>query len=263
VGAFRKEGSMQTRWTSSSGFPAWTPRKRARRSGLLRSGIALPIAALALGASAAAAEDAPDRRVGFSVERSREVANDWVTAVLSASHEDPKAAEVASRINRDMGWAMGLAKARSAVRTRSGGYSTHPVHDPERQDLRHWRGVQEIVLESADVEAVTALVGELQERLQVQSLGFSVSPERRRAIEEELVAEALTAFQQRAELVRKSFAAGGYRLVEVHVGTAGGGPPPVRPMMRAMAAEAEMMPPALEGGTSEISVSASGSIELK
>jgi predicted secreted protein len=236
-------------------------RVRASRSGRLLAAIAFPLAALV--ASAAAAEDAPDRRVGFSVERSREVANDWVTAVLSASHEDPKAAEVASRINRDMTWAMGLAKARSAVRTRSGGYSTFPVHDPKRQDVRHWRGVQEIVLESADVEAVTALVGELQERLQVQSLAFSVSPERRRKIEEELVAETLAAFQQRAELVRQSFGATGYRLVEVHVGTGGGGPPPVRPMMRTMAAQAEMAPPALEGGTSEIMVSASGAIELK
>jgi predicted secreted protein len=236
---------------------------RASRSGRLSAAIALPLAALGLGTSAATAADAPDRRVGFSVERSREVANDWVTAVLSVSHEDPKAAEVAARINRDMSWAMGLAKAQSAVRTRSGGYSTFPVHDPQRRDLRHWRGVQEIVLESADVAAVTALVGELQQRLQVQSLAFSVSPERRRAIEEELVAEALAAFQQRAELVRKSFEASGYRLVEVQVGTAGGGPPPVRPMMRTMAAQAEMMPPAVEGGTSEITVSASGAIELK
>ncbi len=237
--------------------------RAALRMRLLVAARMLPLGALLLGAAAAAAEDVPDRRVGFSVERSREVANDWVTAVLSVSHEDPKAAEVAARINRDMSWAMGLAKAKAAVRTRSGGYSTYPVHDPKRGDVRNWRGVQEIVLESGDVSAVTALVGELQERLQVQSLGFSVSPERRRKIEEELVSEALQAFQERAELVRKSFGAGGYRLVEVQVGSSGAAPPPVRPMMRTMAAQAEMMPPAVEGGTSEISVSASGSIELK
>jgi predicted secreted protein len=230
---------------------------------LLGAALALPVAALWLAAPARAAEDAPDRRVGFAVERSRDVANDWVTAVLSVTHEDPKAAEVAARINRDMTWAMGIAKAKTAVRTRSGGYSTYPVHDPKRGEVRQWRGTQEIVLESGDVDAVTALVGELQERLQLQSLGFSVSPERRRGIEQELVAEVLQAFQERAELVRKSFGAAGYRLVEVHVGTGGGGPPPIRPMLRTMAADAEMMPPAVEGGTSEISVSANGSIELK
>jgi predicted secreted protein len=213
--------------------------------------------------AASAAEDVPDRRVGFSVERSREVANDWVTAVLSVTHEDPSPAEVAARINRDMTWALGLAKARSAVRSRTGGYSTQPVYDPKRGSVRGWRGMQEIVLESSDPAAVTALVGELQERLQVQSLATSVSPERRRKVEDELVAEALQAFQARADLVRRSFGAAGYRLVEVHVGTGGGGPPPIRPMMRAMAAEAEMAPPAIEAGTSEISASANGTIELK
>ncbi len=225
------------------------------------AGIALVACVAATGAFAA--EDRPNRRVGFSVERSSEVANDWVTGVLSVTHEDPSAAEVAARINRDMTWALDLAKKRSPVRARSGGYSTLPVHDPKRGSVRHWRGAQELVLESGDVAALTALVGELQERLQVQSLAFSVSPERRRKIEEELVVEALEAFQTRADLVRRTFGASGYRLVEVHVGTGGGGPPPVRPMMRAMAADAEMMPPAVEGGTSEITASAHGSIELE
>jgi predicted secreted protein len=219
--------------------------------------------ALALAAPAAAQEPGPNRRVGFSVDRSREVPNDEVTAILSVTHEDPSAAEVATRINRDMGWALGLAKARATVRARSGGYSTYPISDPKRANVRHWRGAQELVLESGDVDAVTALVGQLQERLQVGSLAFSVSPERRRAVEDELIAEALQAFQARAEIVRRSFGASRYRLVEVHVGTGGGGPPP-RPMMRGMmAAEAAMEPPALEGGTSEIAVTANGSIELE
>jgi predicted secreted protein len=225
--------------------------------------IAIAAAGLAaLAAGARAAEDRPHRRVGFSVESSREVANDWMTAVVSVTHEDASAAEVAERINADMGWALGLAKSRSAVRSRTGGYSTQPVHDPKRGGIRHWRGTQELVLEGSDVAALTSLLGELQSRLQLQSLGFSVSPERRRKIEDELVAEALAAFQARADLVRRTFGAPGYRLVEVHVGTGGGGPP-IPPMMRAMAAEAAMAPPAVEGGTSEITATANGAIELE
>jgi len=220
--------------------------------------------ALALAAPSGAQEPGPNRRVGFSVDRSREVANDQVTAVLSVTHEDPNASEVAARINRDMGWALGLAKARATLRARSGGYSIHPISDPKRANLRHWRGAQEIVLESGDVEAMTALVGQLQERLQVGSVAFSVSPERRREVEDELLGEVLQAFQARAELVRRGFGASRYRLVEVQVGTGGGGPLPVRAVMRGMmAAEAEMPAPALEGGTSEIAVSAQGSIELE
>jgi predicted secreted protein len=225
--------------------------------------VGILVLTLLLVGSAGAAEDRPDRRVGFSVERSREVANDWVTAVLTVTHEDPSAAAVAAKINADMGWALGLAKGRSGVRARSGGYSTQPVSDPKRGNVHHWRGVQQLVLESGDVGALTALVGELQARLQLESLGFSVSPERRREVEDELVAEVIAAYQARAELVRKSFGASGHRLVEVQIGTGGGVPMPVRPMMRAMAAEADMAPPAVEGGTSRIEASASGTIELE
>ena len=227
-----------------------------------RTLVAVVLASM-LGAPAGAREDQPDRRVGFSVERSREVANDWVTAVLSTTHEDANPAEVAAGINRDMAWALALAKGRSAIRTRSGGYSTQPVTDPQRGNVRHWRGEQQLVLESGDVAALTALVGELQARLQLDSLGFSVSPDRRREVEDELVAEVIRAFQARADLVTRSFGASKHRLVEVQIGTGGGGPPPMRPMMRMMAADAEMAPPAVEAGTSRIEVSAGGAIELE
>jgi len=225
--------------------------------------VGLLVAALLPGAPALAKEDQPERRVGFSVERSREVPNDWLTAVLSVTHEDPSAAEVAGKVNADMAWALGLAKSKSGVRAQSGGYSTQPVSDPKRGNVRHWRGVQQLVLEGSDVGAMTGLLGELQSRLQLESLSFSVSPERRRAVESELVAEVIEAFQARAELVRRSFGAAGHRLVEVQIATGGGMPIPVRPMLRTMAAEADLAPPAVEGGTSRIDVSASGSIELE
>jgi predicted secreted protein len=236
-------------------------RREAGPGWAARAGFAVGIC-LAATAAFAQQVDRPNRRVGFSVERSREVANDWATALLSVTHEDPSAAEVAARINRDMAFALDLAKKRSSVRARTSGYTTLPIQDPKRGNVRHWRGTQELVLESGDVAALTGLIGELQAKLQLQSLAFSVSPGQRRKVEEELAVEALEAFQARADLVRKTFGASGYRLVEVHVGTGGGGPPP-RPMMREMmAADAAMMPPAVEGGTSEITASANGSIEL-
>ncbi len=57
------------------------------RAGL---GIALSVlAAAGLVAPVARADEAEVRnQVSFSVERSREVENDWVTAVVGATHED-------------------------------------------------------------------------------------------------------------------------------------------------------------------------------
>jgi predicted secreted protein len=200
-------------------------------------------------------------RVGFQVERSRDVANDWIQVVVGVTDEGVDSARLADRINATMSRAMAVAKAAPAVRVKSGGYATHPVHQDGK--LRRWRASQDLVLESADVDAVTALVGKLQSELLLRSIGFSISPERRRATEDELITEALAAFKARAEIVRENLGASHYEIVQLSIGTQGGPPPrPVFAEMRAMGAS-KVAPPALEGGTSRLSVHVNATIELE
>jgi predicted secreted protein len=224
---------------------------------------ALVLVALCAPAESALASDAPApmNRVSFQVESSRDVANDWIEAVVGITDEDVDSAQLADRINAAMARAMAVAKAASAVRVKSGGYATHPVYEDGK--IRRWRASQDLVLESADIEAITQLVGKLQKELQLRSIGFSISPERRRATEDELIAEALTAFKARAEIVRENLGASHYEVVELSIDTQGGSPPrPVFAEARAMAA-AQVAPPALEGGTSRLSVRVNGTIELE
>lgn len=213
-------------------------------------------------ATAIAADDTPRyNQIHFQVERSRPVDNDRMHAVLSLTAEDDNAARLADQINRTMDWALKTAKTKTKIETRSGGYRTHPVYDKDK--IRRWRATQELLLEDADFAELGGLIGQLQERLQVNAINFSVSPTRRAAVEDELIAQALAAFQQRAELVRKQLAAKGWRLVNLAI-NAGGGQP--LPMMRGMAMEAmapSVAPPAVEAGTSILSVSVDGAIELQ
>ena len=162
-----------------------------------------------------------------------------------------------------MSWAIETAQARQGLRVRSGGYRTFPVEDPKRAQLRRWRGSQDLIVEGADAKLVSDLLGELQSKLQLRSIVFRISPERLRAVEAELVDEALDAFRARAEGVRTKLGARGYEIVHIQVETPGG--PPVIPMrMQAMAmAEARVAPPALEGGTSTLRVGANATIELE
>ena len=218
---------------------------------------------LLLGLPVRSDEPDPMNRVDFEVERTREVANDWVRAVVGVSDEQSDAAALADSVNRSMAWALDLAKSASGVRAKSGGYHTSPVYQDGK--LRRWRASQELILESADPEAVSELVGSLQERLQLRSIGFTVSPELRRSTQDALIKDALAAFQTRAELVTESLGARGWELVHVSIDTGGG--PPIRPqhfaeaaVMRSSSAPA---PPALEGGSSRLSVTARGSIELE
>jgi len=218
------------------------------------------VAVFAADARADAAPD-PMHRVSFQVERSREVSNDWMQAVVGITDEDADPARLADRINTTMAKALATAKKADGVRVKSGGYSTHPVHDKGK--LRRWRASQDLILESGDVEAVTKLVGTLQSELQLRSIGFSVSPERRRGVEDELVAEVLAAFRARAEIVRKSLGARSYEIVEIGINTQGVSPMRRAPMMAMeMDSAAGVRAPAVEGGSSRIVVHASGTIEF-
>ena len=224
--------------------------------------VPLLVAGVLLLAGAAGADDSDAyNRVSFSVESSRDVENDWAAAVIGVTHEDTDPARLADRINQDLNWGLGLAKAEKAVEVRTGGYRTYPISDPNQNKLRRWRGGQDLVIESGDTQALSELLGRLQEKLQLQNMRFSVSPEKRRSVEGELIDDALSAFRTRAERVRGKLGAKGYELVNVQVDTGGSFRPPMP--MRAMAMEADAIKaPALAGGTSTLTVNVRGTVEL-
>jgi predicted secreted protein len=203
----------------------------------------------------------PRQRVSFRVESTREVANDWIQAVVAISAEDVDPGALAETVNRAMAWGLEQARAESRVQAKSGGYNTHPVYEDGR--LRRWRASQELLLEGGDSDAMTALVGTLQSRLQLQSFQFSVSHATRARVEEELVVEALAAFQARADIVRKTLGSGGYAIDEISVETGGHEPPILRARFEAVAMDAAHAAPAVEAGSSRVAVSVQGSIALE
>ncbi len=217
---------------------------------------------LSLATNQAAATDAAPRynQIHFQVERSRPIDNDRMLAVLGVTAEDDSAARLADQINSTMDTALKTAKTKPKVEVRTGSYQTYPVYDKTK--IRRWRGTQELLLEGSDFAELGGLIGQLQERLQVTSINFSVSPARRAAVEDELITQALDAFKARAELVRKQIKMGSYKIVDVSINTGGGGPVPM--MMHADIMESKSIaPPAFEAGTSTVTVNVSGGIELQ
>lgn len=210
-----------------------------------------------------AAEEAPRyNQIHFQVERSRPVGNDRMHATLNVTAEDSNASRLADQINRTMDWALKSAKVYAKVETRTGGYQTYPVYDKEK--IQRWRASQELLLEGAEFAQMGDLIGKLQERLQVAGITFSVSPERRATVEDELIAKALEAFKQRADLVRRQLSAKSYRVVNVTINQDGAIPIP-QPMARAqgLMSTTSIATPALQAGSSTLSVRVSGIIELQ
>ena len=218
---------------------------------------------LFIAAPAWSAGDAPAayNRVRFEVRASEAVANDLMRVELAAEAQGPDPAAVAAEINEAMRWAVAEARRLKGIEVQTGAYYTAPVY--LKGELKHWRGSQRLILSGQDREGLARLMGVLQRRLAVKSVGFRVSDAGRERLVERLTGEAIRAFRARAGRIAKDFGAKGYRLVAVSIGTGGreGGPVPLR--AQALSAAESLPPPALEAGKSRITVTVAGTIELE
>jgi predicted secreted protein len=194
--------------------------------------------------------------VSFEAHANRDVPNDQLVAVLAVELHGPDPAALARTANSRMAEALKVAATVPEVRVRSGNYQTFPRYD-RNQRIESWQVSQELRLQSDDFTAATQLIGKLQDRLVVRSMAVRLSPEARRAAEDALIAEAIAAFHARADRVRAAMKAAGYRIRNLSIGTSTGGPP------RPFEARAMAQAPAVEPGESQVTVTASGSIQLR
>jgi predicted secreted protein len=140
-------------------------------------------------------------------------------------------------------------------------YNTRPVYANGRRSIIGWIARQSLRLESADQEALSSLLGELQQRVAIQSISYELSRSARTAAEDALIAEALGQFNQRAALIARELGRPGYRIVYMNVGTTGGSPIAYREV-RTLGA-ADVAAPEIEAGVQTLFVSVNGSVELE
>ncbi len=223
--------------------------------------ILLTLALLPVGTALAAdsADREPLNRVEFQVRAEREAGNDLARATLAAESEHGDPARLAAVINETMRWALEQARVAEGVQARSGDYRTWPVYTQRR--ITNWRAAQELVLEAAQVEHLNALIGKLQARLQVRSMDFTISGERRRGIEEGLTHEALDHFRERAGAIAERLGAHGYDIVQLQIQDDSARPPPIA-LVRTMGMP-EDSAVASEPGTSRIGVTVHAVIRLR
>ncbi len=197
-------------------------------------------------------------QVNLQAQSEREVPNDQLTVLLAAEEEGKEAAKIANKINKDMDWSLTKTKSHQDIETRTLSYNTYPVYD--KSTVVAWRAAQQLELKSTNITALSELVGVLQERLQVKNMSFSPTKETRKRYEDELIEEAMIAFKQRVELIKKHMDNKNVRIVNLHVNTGGGYPTPVYAENRMMSMSSKNSP-AVEAGTSNISVTVSGSVQ--
>jgi predicted secreted protein len=197
--------------------------------------------------------------VDLQAEAQREIQNDVMTAALYVEQSGENPAQVSNSVNKIANEALRVAGDVKSVKANTAGYQTYPVYGKNKL-LEAWRVRSEIRLESKDFSALSNLIGKLQSTLQLSYLGFAVSPEARRQAENELIAEAISNFRGRADIVKQSFKGREFKIRRMSVNTSGFHPRPV--LARGIAAQ-DVAAPNVEGGTSQVTVNVNGTIEVE
>lgn len=197
----------------------------------------------------------------LSADAQAEVANDLMSVNVVAQATGTDSAELANKINANMGWALSQLKAYPSIETRTLDYQTYPQYERNGSRIKGWVASQSIRLESDDFEQTSKALQLLQERLQVQGMQLKAKPETRKKAEDQLINRALEAFKQRATLVQTNMGAPGYRIMNLSINTNGAQP---RHNYRTDTMEMSVQSaPAISAGTSSVTVNVSGQIQLE
>jgi predicted secreted protein len=191
------------------------------------------------------------------------VVNDRLQAWLRAEAENASASGAASQVNATIARALETAKGYPSVKVATAGYSTQQVSDKVK--AQRWRVVQSISLDAGDFTAAAALISRLQDEngLLLSGMGFSLAEKTRRDAEDGVTQQAIKMWQARAKLAAQGLGFAAWKVGHVTVQTSDGGR--VYPLARAqaMASPLSTAPVAIEGGTTDVTVTVSGDAVLQ
>ena len=223
------------------------------------------LGALALASTPALADDVHYNQVSVRAEVSQEVQRDLMTVTLYTEAQNTDPAKLAAGVTETLNKVLGEARQVKDINIRQGSRNSYPIYDDKGQKITGWRERAELRLESADFAALSKLTGDLLgSDMKMAGMDFSISNPARKASEDALLKDAVTAFRARAKLVTDALGGTGYKLVNMNLNTSGFPQPYLRaPVMMMKAASADAAPtPDVEAGTSQVSVAADGVIEV-
>jgi len=208
---------------------------------------------------------APQNVLQLQATGAVEVQQDLLRLQLGTTREgsDPNALQAQLKVALDAA----LAEARKSAQAglmdvRTGNFSLQPRYNREGR-MSGWNGSTELVLEGRDFSRITQTAARIQS-LTVRGASFGLSREERGRVESEAQSAAIQRFKAKAAELAAGFGFGGYTLREVSVQSNEPGFEP-QPRMVAMEARAGAsdLPVPVEPGKQTVTVSVSGSVQLR
>ncbi|VXD03193.1 conserved exported hypothetical protein [Pseudomonas sp. 8Z] len=232
---------------------------------LPRLATALTLMAASLASSALFADEPRYNQIALRAEVNQEVAHDLMHVTLYTESQSADPAKLAAEITTTLNKTLEQARKVAGIAVKLGSRNSYPVYDDKGQKISAWRERAEVRLESADFARLSGLTGELLQSMKMAGMDFSIASATRKSHEDAMLKDAIDAFKARAQLATQALGGTGYKLVNLNINS-GGFQSPVP--MRAYAAKAmERMDaaptPQIEAGTSQVTVSADGVIEVQ
>jgi predicted secreted protein len=228
----------------------------------------MAILLLALAAGGASAQNVPypppQNVLQLSATGTVEAAQDVLVLQLSTTREGTDAAQVQAQLKTVLDAALAEAKKAAVpgqMDVRTGNFALYPRHNRDGR-ISGWQGTAELLLEGRDFPRISQAAGRIQ-GMTVAGSSFGLSREQRAKVETEAQDIAIARFRSKAAELTKGFGFTGYTLREVNVQANEPGFP--RPMMARMAAgaEAAQSPVPVEAGKASVTVTVSGSVQLR
>ncbi len=187
------------------------------------------------------------------------VQNDFLAIDLTLEKEGALLPQLHEEMQKEAAGALDKAKKNPDVQVKTSGYSIYPVYDRTRLVRRH--ATYQISLETKNFEAGLSLAVAMQP-FQISNLTFSVSPERRKATEKTLLAEAIADLKDNFGTAAATLGATSITITNLTIGSRQYNP--IQPqMMKADMAMEAATPVAAEAGESQVSITVSGSALAK
>ncbi len=171
------------------------------------------------------------------------IQNDTLTIFLALEKTGEDPARLAREVEEEASRVLDRARKSRDVKVRTLGYSISPIFD--RQKITGQRADYRLAIETRDFDEGLALASSLQP-FQISGMNFSVSLDRRKAVKERLLVDAIADLRKKIDIVAGSIKAARIEMTEISVE----GEMRIRPLGLAAV-------PA-EPGESDVSVSVSG-----
>lgn len=195
-----------------------------------------------------------------------EAQQDLLTMTLTTTKEGTDPTAVQAQLKTALDAALAEAKRNAQpgqLDVRTGNFALFPRHTRDGR-IGGWTGTAELVLEGRDFPRITQTAGRIT-TMTLAGVAFGLSREQRAKVETDAQAVAIERFKAKAAELARGFGFGGYTLREVAVHA---NEPGFIPRMRMAAQEARVASAAdasvpVEPGRSAVTVTVSGSVQLR